>query len=279
MPGQRWRRLAAAGAAALVGAVTGVVVLAPSAFAAACDSTSTGVTVVVDFGVLGGGVNVRCADGDPGDGVVALRGAGFNVAGTNRWGDAFVCRINGLPTVATDPCVDTPPTSAYWSYWHASRGGSWRYSSSGAREYNPAVGTVEGWSFGAGNQPGLAPPAPPVEPPPPVIPPAGGGSGGGSGGGTTSGAGTDPPDASASADPSPSASGSADPSPSASGSSTTRSTSPASIVDVAAGVSAGLGLTGTLVGVGLVLLLGAAATVIAIRRRLSARLPGGDQPS
>ena len=35
--------------------------------------------------------------------------AGFTVTGTTQFGLAFVCRINGQPTAATDPCTTTPP--------------------------------------------------------------------------------------------------------------------------------------------------------------------------
>jgi len=129
----------------------------PVAHAAACSGTS-GVTVVVDFTALGGGVQIGCAPGDPATGLAALQGAGFTVTGTARWGLTFVCRIDGLPTSATDPCVNTPPATAYWSYWHAPSGGAWSYSTSGASSYDPAPGSVEGWSFGSGTAPGV--PAP-----------------------------------------------------------------------------------------------------------------------
>jgi hypothetical protein len=36
----------------------------------------------------------------------------------------------------------------------------------GAGGYNPQPGTVEGWAFGAGGRPGIAPPAAPAPPPP-----------------------------------------------------------------------------------------------------------------
>jgi hypothetical protein len=129
----------------------------PAAHAAACTG-STGVTVVVDFAALGGGVQVGCRLGDPSTGLAALTGAGFTVTGTQRWGLAFVCRINGKPTAATEPCVNTPPATAYWSYWHAIPGGTWSYSTVGASSYNPAQGTVEGWAFGAGAAPSITPP-------------------------------------------------------------------------------------------------------------------------
>ena len=86
-----------------------------------------------------------------------LTGAGFTVTGTRRWGLAFVCRINGLPTVAADPCVNTPSATAYWSYWHGTPGGTWTFSGSGASGYDPAPGTVEGWAFGSGSAPTTGP--------------------------------------------------------------------------------------------------------------------------
>jgi hypothetical protein len=162
------------GAALLAGAATVFLVGGP-AYAAACSTTAPGVTVVVDFASLGGGDQVACAAGDPATGLAALHGAGFGTTGTQRFGSAFVCRIDGKP--ASDPCVDTPPASAYWSYWHAQPGGRWVSSTDGATSSNPSPGTVEGWAFGSGSPPGLrppqliTPPAPPA-PPPPVPPPA-----------------------------------------------------------------------------------------------------------
>ncbi|WP_027347189.1 hypothetical protein [Hamadaea tsunoensis] len=152
------RRLLAAFFAALAVTTVLVAVEAAPAQAAACSGT-TGVTVVVDFAALGGGVVTGCAVGDPATGLAALTGAGFTVAGTQRWGLAFVCRINGKPTAAQDPCVNTPPATAYWSYWHAStHGAAWAYSSSGAGSYNPAPGSVEGWAYGAGTAPSITAP-------------------------------------------------------------------------------------------------------------------------
>lgn len=112
-----------------------------------------GVTVVVDFGALGGGVQVRCAPGDPDNGYAALSDAGFAVDGTLR-SPSFLCRIDGQPTAATDPCVVPSPPWAYWSYWIADRGGAWCYSDTGMYGRNPPRGTVEGWAFVSGSNPG-----------------------------------------------------------------------------------------------------------------------------
>ena len=145
-------RGAAAGVSvALAGA--GLLLTAAPAQAAACASTSSGVTVVVTN--PSGGTSVRCSHGDPGSGAAALAGAGFAVTQVQTQ-PGFVCRIDGAP--ASDPCVRVPPTSAYWSYWYAQPGGSWTYSSAGAYGRDPAPGSVEGWAYGAGSPPSLAPP-------------------------------------------------------------------------------------------------------------------------
>jgi hypothetical protein len=158
--------------------------VAPSAYAQAAPAGTpgycrddTGVTVVVDFSDLGGDIVVRCAPGPGGkgyDGLDALEGAGFTPTGTQRWGLAFVCRIEGRPaadeSLHTDGnpnyherCVDTPPSSAFWGYWYADNGGSWRYSSSGPKNRDTIAGGFEGWSFSL-NHPSGSSPAPGVEP-------------------------------------------------------------------------------------------------------------------
>jgi hypothetical protein len=143
--------------AALVAVAACLFVLTDPAAPAAHASSCSGVTVVVDYASLGGGVTTACDPTDPATGLAALQAAGFTVTGTQRWGLAFVCRINGKPTAAQDPCVNTPPATAYWSYWHGTPGGTWTYSSLGASSYNPAPGTVEGWAFGAGARPSVGP--------------------------------------------------------------------------------------------------------------------------
>lgn len=152
----------------------------------------TGVTVVVDFRSLGGQTIVRCAHGAQADGRDALRNAGVQLTGTNRWGTSFVCRLDGKPGADREPCVDTPPASAYWSYWHAEAGGSWTYSNLGVSNRTPAQGTFEGWSFyeGAadGDEPAgrLPPRVDPVRPTPPSDDGPGGGGDSSDGGGSGS---------------------------------------------------------------------------------------------
>lgn len=108
----------------------------------------TGVTVIVDFQALGDNhIQVGCAAGEQVDGVAALVHAGFTVEGTLQYGLDFICKIDNLPTPAEQSCNRTPPESAYWEYFHGRPGGQWEYSGSGAGEYVPRIGSVEGWGF------------------------------------------------------------------------------------------------------------------------------------
>ena len=131
----------------------------------ACPGT-TGVTVVVDYQALGGGIVVRCAGGSPSTGFAALKKAGFAVEEVSGM-PGFLCRIDGHPGLEREDCIGTPPGSAYWSYWHASRGGTWKVSAEGGGTRTPPPGSVEGWSFsddgspGAASPPGIDPPAKP----------------------------------------------------------------------------------------------------------------------
>lgn len=210
------RTLAVAAAAALV--ALGPAAARPASAAAAgkpgfCTDDSA-VTEVVDFSALGGDVVVRCSTGSGGHGLTgldALTGAGFSVAGTQRWGLQFVCRIQGRPTAREDlaipgddsyheDCGDTPPETAYWSYWYASNGGAWKYGSVASASRSTIKGGFEGWSFHLGSgspKPPSVSPQHAVEAPTSTPPstPSGGHHGGGTGGpgSPTSSTSTPPP--------------------------------------------------------------------------------------
>ncbi|MFG1640214.1 hypothetical protein ACGFMK_07995 [Amycolatopsis sp. NPDC049252] len=106
-----------------------------------------GVTVVVDFGDLGPQPLVRCAPGTPATGIAALQGAGIDVAGSQKYGLAVACRINGKPGPDVESCAGMPSATAYWSYWHASAGGTWESSQEGAQTSKPKADGFEGWAF------------------------------------------------------------------------------------------------------------------------------------
>lgn len=174
-------------------------------------TTSSGAIVAVDFGHWGGPI-VRGCGSTPTSGWQLLNQGGWQTTGTRHDGPGFICRISysgyqggtGYPTAAQDACVNTPPTSAYWSYWHANPGASsWSYSLDGAQSYSPPPGSVDLWTFGSGGSPSVSPdalratngspggsspaPAPHSSAPGSSAPGSGGtGSGGGSGGGSGS---------------------------------------------------------------------------------------------
>lgn len=137
--------------------------------------TSAGVTVVVDFRNLGGGMAIRCSPvGGGATGQQALEAAGIPVAEPART-PGFVCRLYGQPSAtATLPggyheqCVNTPPTDAHWQYYQASNGGSWVSSSRGYASSQVIAGGFEGWSFTEGSTnhaPAVAPSRPSAPPP------------------------------------------------------------------------------------------------------------------
>ena len=140
---------------ALLVAGAALVPVAP-ATAAAC-SSSSGVTVVVDFD--NGDIQVRCATVHAGDnGYAVLRAAGFTPRNVQDGRNgAALCSIDNVPD---HTCTSMPPTSEYWAYFHAKPGGQWAYSSYGGGSYYPKPGSVEGWHFRGSpdDPPGIAPP-------------------------------------------------------------------------------------------------------------------------
>jgi hypothetical protein len=160
------KRVSAAFAVVALGiSVPGTRAHAETGAAGPC-ADNVGVTVVIDFQDLGGGVNVRCAPGSVTSGLDALAKAGVTWEPTRR-SPGFVCRIAGKPGPAAEPCGNTPPATAYWSYWIAPRGGTWCYSTVGPGSRQPPAGSIEGWSFSL-NKAGSATPPPGFEPPPPT---------------------------------------------------------------------------------------------------------------
>ncbi|NPC95655.1 hypothetical protein [Nocardioides sp. zg-DK7169] len=154
---------------------------APSAGAATC-TDGRGVSVVVDFGALGGGVQDTC-DADGGGKSAATIFADSGVALTYAQRAAgFVCRVEGVPS--SDPCINAAPADAYWGlWWSDGRTGTWVYSSIGTSSLTvPAGGSVAfAWNSGARTQPGVAPPvaaAPAAPSSPRPTPSTGGGPGG-----------------------------------------------------------------------------------------------------
>ncbi len=146
----------------------GAVSVAGPASAAPCPGTS-GVTVVVEYGALGGGTDVSCAAEGGRTADRLLEDAGHALTFLQRF-PAFVCRIDGVP--ADDPCVNTPPADAYWGlWWSDGESGEWSYSSLAAGSLTvPAGGYVAMvWDGSAGDvRPQTHAPAHPTPTPTPT---------------------------------------------------------------------------------------------------------------
>jgi hypothetical protein len=144
---------------ALAAAAAGLVVpLSAPAQAATC-STSSGVSVVVDFHQLGGGVQTACdADGAGEYAETQFTDVGHTL--TFVQGQEFVCQIDGAPDTQ---CVRTPPANAYWSlWWSDGTSGKWTYASSGVGSLKVPAGGYVGFSWQKGTSqvpPGATPTA------------------------------------------------------------------------------------------------------------------------
>jgi hypothetical protein len=167
MIASRFARLAAACAVLLAACLAGAVPASATVPGKGTDGycpEGGGVTVVVDFGDLGPQPLIRCAPGTPATGVAALQDAGIEVAGSQKYGLAVACRIEGRPGPEVESCAGMPSATAYWSYWHAPAGGAWTSSQEGAQTSKPTPGGFEGWAF-ARPKSANDMPAPPRVPP------------------------------------------------------------------------------------------------------------------
>lgn len=139
-----------------------------------------GVAVVVDGGALDAGALDGGAPDGVSPGVVSALGcadvdvsvtahdaatvAGVELEGTQQWGAAFVCRVDGRPavdeevrradgSVSTEPCLRTPSQGAYWALWTSSEGSAWVYADQGATTLEVAPGDAVGLVFVTSDRP------------------------------------------------------------------------------------------------------------------------------
>ncbi len=208
-------RLARGAAIALCAAAVSVPVGAAPASAASC-AAGSGVSVVVDYNSLGGGVVTSCVAEGGGDTASALfAAAGHTITYAQRQ-PGFVCRVDDVPT--DDPCVNASPADRFWSlWWSDGDSGSWTYSSQGVTSLKVPEGGSVAFSFDDVDgeaRPSATPPKGSAPSPSPTPDSGGSGSTGGSGSGSsgTSGPGASTPTAGATA-AAPGASGTADAAP------------------------------------------------------------------
>lgn len=155
----------AAARPAVMAGLSGGVEVGPPGPDAPSDLTSCdGVTVVVDGGVLDtaalgpvSGLACAAADG-PVMAYDAVAAAGVDLQGTEQWGAAFVCRVDGRPaldedvlradgSVGTEPCLRTPSQGAYWALWTSTDASTWTYATRGVTSTEVASGDVVGLVF------------------------------------------------------------------------------------------------------------------------------------
>ena len=125
-----------------------------------------GVAVVVNYGILSDESVTTCVEFETpealGRDLVAF--AGFELEGTETYGDQVICRVNGLPseqepfTVAgeephSETCADMPPAFGYWALWvKESESAEWAYAEEGIGTLPLTPGMTVGIVFSSGGE-------------------------------------------------------------------------------------------------------------------------------
>jgi hypothetical protein len=126
----------------------------------------SGVTLVVDYGLLAPSSETACVELGASEALAkdVLSFAGLATEGTGTYGDAFVCRVNGLPSESepfvvegeaphAESCADTPPVFGYWALWIKDTPGSdWAYAQEGVGTLLLAPGNQLGLVFSTGGE-------------------------------------------------------------------------------------------------------------------------------
>jgi hypothetical protein len=75
------------------------------------------VNLYVDFGSLNAETKVeKCIDiSAETNALELLKISGYTTEGTQKYGDAVICRLNGLPDKSVETCEVMPPEDAYWA--------------------------------------------------------------------------------------------------------------------------------------------------------------------
>jgi hypothetical protein len=108
-------------------------------------ATTICVALVVDGRALGSDVSTSCATVAKGATGVDVLQAGGHTVGFRS--DGLLCTIDGLPKGGCESVNDTH----YWAYFHRAPGSTkWVYSTEGASSYEPANDSTEGWVYDNG---------------------------------------------------------------------------------------------------------------------------------
>lgn len=81
------------------------------------NNNETCINLYVDFGSLDNSTKVeKCLDvSGPINAVDLLKQAGYTLEGTQKYGDAVLCRLNGLPDKSVESCEVMPAENAFWA--------------------------------------------------------------------------------------------------------------------------------------------------------------------
>lgn len=80
-------------------------------------SNDSCVNLYVDYGQLDNGAKLtKCVNTSTKTNALdLLKSASLTIEGTKKYGDAVVCRVNGLPNSTVELCEDMPSAKAYWA--------------------------------------------------------------------------------------------------------------------------------------------------------------------
>lgn len=75
------------------------------------------VNVYIDYGTLDNNAKYTNCIGVPSEAnaLDILKKAKHKIEGTIKYGDAVVCRVNGLPDSSVESCETMPPADSYWA--------------------------------------------------------------------------------------------------------------------------------------------------------------------
>jgi len=120
----------------------------PKAPATAAPEPCTDVTVIVDFGTLQHDAIKTCARA--GTAAEVLKAAHIPTAGTADYGDSVICRVDELPSPASESCAKLP-AAAYWAMWvKPSADGKWDYAQEGVQTQKLTAGEYLGLVYTTG---------------------------------------------------------------------------------------------------------------------------------
>ena len=116
------------------------------------------VSIYVDYGSLDSGSPIeKCViTSGEANALTLLDIARISIEGTQKYGNAVVCRVNGLPDATVETCEEMPPAEAYWAVYVKeyepfpipfNTAGEWGWAQTGIDEVNLNNGDSLGLVF------------------------------------------------------------------------------------------------------------------------------------